>query len=98
MAWYWQVGAFALTIWMLDLCFKVIRFAVLYVAMRVFGWHPKIYNEALAKGMAEKCMNELYRERAEAGQPLNDNDKGDIESFGAWVIEMYTANYVLKGK
>ena len=90
----WYVGGVALFFWVFELGFRAIRWVVLRVAI-LLGWRPKIYNAALAKWVVEAGINELRRERAEAGETLEDNQRELMERYGEWLIEIYTANYTL---
>jgi hypothetical protein len=86
-----------LVLFALELAWKATRFVVLYIAMRL-GWRPCIYNEALAKAVAQQCLNDISQAQAAEGEPLDDLQREIMKDYGPWLIQIYTANYTLKKK
>ena len=73
------------------------------VAMRVFGWKPKILDEQQVEITVKECTAEFFQQcknlRPEQVACMSDDDKRmmleDMELYTRRVIESYVQNYLL---
>ena len=98
MEWLGYVVGVAFVFWVMNLGFDVIKWVLMGLAVRLFGWRPSIYDEALAKSIAEVKVKEICRAQEEAGYPVGNVEQAILEDFGPWMIENYTMHYAAKRK
>lgn len=97
-----NLSTFVITMLVLSVAYgllvTVVRWVVMLIAARCFGWRPKIYKKALAEEVAEHCLAEVYDAKEKAGHPLAAEDRQDMQEYFQWVIENYTLAYAAKRK